>query len=549
MQSTVPVISEDFESKLLQQSVSRLNQVLLPYCIAVVLLCYLDRTSVAFAALQLCALPWFTAAVYGLGSGLFYAGYIVFQVPSSVFAAKVGPGRWLSIITLGWGLSAAACAMVGGVWSFLLLRLLLGAAESGAFPTMWYLLALFYPDRSLTVPYSALESAAAVGLAAAAPIAAALFQLDGAWGLRGWQWLFIVEGTPCLALGIALWYMLPNDSKALRFVSKAQLARLAREKRTRKQPSRTAELGPAGANVVPEPTVARAGAAYPFGTFDKVVHIPVTSRNEAWDGRQGQESMEGSEHQDHSGHDSHPAQTGMAALVGAVCNPQYWYLAVMKLTKDITYSSLVYWTPLLLASILSPSLGSHHTAAAKQGRLLAEGFCTSKSHKSVVALFSTIPYICASFTSVGVGYSSQKSNEQKLHIAVPLLAGSMLLVLLPVALQHSAVLAFVLLTAAIAACNGTTGVIYSWVQSVTKDETSTVAFAFVNSISNIGSIVGPYVFGLLYQATNAYASSIVVVSICMFVSGLLAILWPWEEKRNSYSALRSTDSDIELHKR
>eukprot|EP00775_Hariotina_reticulata_P001122 gene1122-1457_t len=117
----------------------KIHRFLLPLFVSLVVVCYLDRTSLAFAALQLCNKDWFNAKVYGLGSGVFYAGYVAFQIPSNLMLNRVGAKIWLPIITAAWGAVATCCIFISSPASFYALRLALGITEAGAFPAMWHI--------------------------------------------------------------------------------------------------------------------------------------------------------------------------------------------------------------------------------------------------------------------------------------------------------------------------------------------------------------------------------------------------------------------------
>ncbi|EIE20526.1 MFS general substrate transporter, partial [Coccomyxa subellipsoidea C-169] len=152
---------------------------LLPFFFSVALLCSIDRANLSYAALQLNHDLKFSHTVYGLGSGLFFLGYMVFQVPSTYVCARVGAPKFLGTIVVVWGLVATLFAWMQTSAQFYTLRLILGLAESGAYPGMWYSLALFYDDKELGVAYTTVSTATAVAGVLGGPIAAALLSLNG----------------------------------------------------------------------------------------------------------------------------------------------------------------------------------------------------------------------------------------------------------------------------------------------------------------------------------------------------------------------------------
>ncbi|KAF6250989.1 major facilitator superfamily domain-containing protein, partial [Scenedesmus sp. NREL 46B-D3] len=160
--------------------IRKTHKALLPLFVSLVIVTYLDRTSLAFAALQLCSTDWFNAKVYGLGSGVFYAGYVLFQIPSNLLLSRLGAKLWLPLITAAFGTVAVCSALfIQGPTSFYALRLALGVTEAGVFPGMWHVCGQFYPNAYITVPYSVIEASIAVSQILAAPAAAALLQLSG----------------------------------------------------------------------------------------------------------------------------------------------------------------------------------------------------------------------------------------------------------------------------------------------------------------------------------------------------------------------------------
>jgi ACS family tartrate transporter-like MFS transporter len=171
---------------------------------------YMDRVNISFAALQMNRDLHFSATTYGFGAGLFFLSYAACEVPSNLLLYRFGARRWLARIMITWGLLAIGMLFVRTPAQFYIVRFLLGMSEAGFFPgVVFYLMQWFPPElRARTVSrfYISLPlSAAFMGL-----IAGALLNLDGQLGLRGWQWLFLVEGMPAVLLGIAFYFLLPD---------------------------------------------------------------------------------------------------------------------------------------------------------------------------------------------------------------------------------------------------------------------------------------------------------------------------------------------------
>lgn len=195
---------------------------LLPLLIGLYIISYLDRVNVGFAALTMNADIGLSASVYGWGAGLFFIGYCLFEVPSNLLMAKVGARRWIARILFTWGLIATCMALVEGPKSFLTLRFLLGVAEAGFFPAVILYLTFWFPARYRARIVSTFMLSIPISLAVGAPVSTALLQLDGWMGLKGWQWLFIIEGIPgMLMVGVVLKY-LPDSPKHASWLTDAE---------------------------------------------------------------------------------------------------------------------------------------------------------------------------------------------------------------------------------------------------------------------------------------------------------------------------------------
>jgi len=173
-------------------------------------LSYLDRTNVAVAALTMNEDIGISAAAFGLGAGLFFIGYFVFEVPSNLIMYRVGARIWMARIMITWGIVAGAQALAVGETSFYAIRVLLGIAEAGFFPGMILYLTFWFPADSRARAVGWFMAAVPLSTAIGAPLGGLLLKLDGAWGLAGWQWLFVVEAVPTVIIGVLLLAWLPD---------------------------------------------------------------------------------------------------------------------------------------------------------------------------------------------------------------------------------------------------------------------------------------------------------------------------------------------------
>ena len=178
---------------------------LIPFMFVLYVVAYLDRINVGFAALQMRQDLGFTDTVYGLGAGIFFIGYFLFEVPSNLIMHRVGARVWMARIMISWGVISAAMMLARGAASFYALRFLLGAAEAGFFPGMILYLTYWFPAAEQARAVARFMTATAMAGVVGGPISGAiLVGLGGRGGLAGWQWLFLLEGLPAVAFGLAV---------------------------------------------------------------------------------------------------------------------------------------------------------------------------------------------------------------------------------------------------------------------------------------------------------------------------------------------------------
>jgi len=181
--------------------VRKLRRRILPFAMLLYFVSFLDRVNVGFAAFSMNKAIGLTPAEFGFGGGIFFVGYILFQVPSNMVLYRIGARRWISRVVVVWGLVSAGSAFVVGPHSFYAMRFLLGVAESGFFPGILLYLTLWFPERHRAVAVAAFMAAAPLSTAVGSPISGALMELPRIAGLQDWQWLFILEALPAVLLG------------------------------------------------------------------------------------------------------------------------------------------------------------------------------------------------------------------------------------------------------------------------------------------------------------------------------------------------------------
>ncbi|MBI3494208.1 MAG: MFS transporter, partial [Acidobacteria bacterium] len=185
---------------------ARARRRLIPFLFLLYIVAYLDRINVGFAALQMNQALGFSAATYGFGAGIFFLSYVLFEIPSNVILARVGARLWIARIMITWGLVSSGMMFVRGVPGFYTLRFLLGLAEAGFFPGIIFYFTRWFPARERARTIATFMTATLTAGVIGAPISGALLSIHAA-GLAGWQWLFLPEGVPAVALGVVVLFV------------------------------------------------------------------------------------------------------------------------------------------------------------------------------------------------------------------------------------------------------------------------------------------------------------------------------------------------------
>ncbi|MCV7285397.1 MFS transporter [Mycolicibacterium wolinskyi] len=216
---------------------------LMPLLIAAYIIAFIDRTNIGLAKNHLEADLGLSAAAYGLGAGLFFLAYSLCEVPSNLIMHRVGARLWITRIMVTWGLLSAAMAFVQGPVSFYILRVLLGMAEAGLFPGVMLYLTYWFGREQRARANGAFLVAVCLANIMGAPIGGALLGMDGVLGWHGWQWMFVIEGLPAVALAFVVYKFLPNGPQDAKWLDPQQAreltARLAREQQEGAQASGT----------------------------------------------------------------------------------------------------------------------------------------------------------------------------------------------------------------------------------------------------------------------------------------------------------------------
>ena len=208
---------------------------LLPFAVLSYVLAYIDRINVSFAGLTMRPDLGMSAGTFGFAVGMFYWGYFIFEVPSNVILEKVGARIWIARIMISWGILAGLTAMVTGSTSFAIVRFLLGVAEAGFFPGIILYFTYWFPSHHHARIVSGFLVGLPVAVAVGAPISTGLLGLDGLFGLKGWQVMYIAEAIPTVVIGVITFFVLTDRPEQAKFLTAEErnwlVATIAAERR------------------------------------------------------------------------------------------------------------------------------------------------------------------------------------------------------------------------------------------------------------------------------------------------------------------------------
>lgn len=449
----------------------KLDRRILPWLFSLGAVCYLDRTNLSYAAVELNRDLQFSCKTYGLGAGLFFIGYAVCQVPSSRVFSYFGMPYLCSTIIL-WGIVAGSFALVQSSTAFLLLRVLLGVFESGTFPCMWAYLARFYSPEELGASYAYIATSTALAQIIGSPIAAGILSMDGLGGISGWQWLFIIEGFTSVCFGIILFYALPSCPESASF--------LAPEERLWLQEKQDGNL-------------IKHQNTHKSGTLSTIWHECCRFGRVIKDWR----------------------TLYLSAVLFAITQAMY---------------GCVFFIPMIIHSFFFSS-SSTQEGDVPVSACSGEESSSHSGEGALVAILSMVPFASATICMIIVGKMSESANERRYHAAIPVCLGAIFMMATP-GMMHLGipVMAFISLTLAAAALWSYHGPFMTWPVVFFDRENAVLAFAIMNSIGSAGGFFGNAILGILAEATGGYGIAMVCIGIILLLGGIAIILMPPPER-------------------
>ncbi|HEX3892609.1 MAG TPA: MFS transporter [Terracidiphilus sp.] len=207
----------------------KISRRLVPFLVVLYLVAFLDRVNIGFAALTMNRDLGIGESLFGLAAGMFFLGYFFFEVPSNLMLLRVGARRWIMLLMIAWGIFSVATAFVPSSTLYIVLRFLLGSAEAGFYPGVILYLTFWLPPSVRSSVMALFVTAIPLSNILGSPLSAQILLLDHAGGLKGWQWLFILEGAPAIVLGFFVLFLLPDKPADVAWLSAEEKQTLARE--------------------------------------------------------------------------------------------------------------------------------------------------------------------------------------------------------------------------------------------------------------------------------------------------------------------------------
>ncbi|WP_341643799.1 MFS transporter [Thauera sp. SDU_THAU2] len=418
--------ASDAEQRFADTTYRKVALRFIPFLMLCYVVAYLDRVNIGVAKLNMMADLGFSEAAYGLGAGLFFIGYMVFEVPSNLIMHRVGARFWIARIMISWGILSGMMAYVTEPWQFYTLRFLLGIAEAGFYPGVILYLTYWFPNHRRGKMTAIFQAGIPVAGIIGNPLSGWIMaSFDGFYGHHGWQWMFLLEALPTLPLFIAVLLILDNKVEDARWLTQEE-RNLIRSDLDRDNAKRDS--------------------------------VPLAAVFRDW---------------------------------------RVWRIIMITFAAMMGLYSLGFYLPTLVREA-----GVADTAA--------------------VGYYSAIPYLVAIVAMVGVGWSSDRLRERRLHLAGVLVVGATGLIASTFAGNN---LAFALISLSVAAAGiiSFSPIMWTLPTAFLGGATAAAAIGLINSLANLGGFVSPYLIGWIRETTHSTSPALYVIAACMLGAAALTL--------------------------
>ena len=412
--------------QLERETMARVRWRLIPLLFLCYYAAYLDRVNVGFAGLTMNKALGFSATVFGVGSGIFFVGYFLFEIPSNLILSKVGARRWIARILLTWGIISGLTAFVWSANSFYAIRFLLGLAEAGYYPGIILFLTWWFPAQYRSRMISQFMTAIPVAVVTGSIFSGYLLGLDGVFGLQGWQWLFLLEALPALVLSVVVYFYLTDGPEHAHWLLPEQREwlskRLAAERSQR----------------------------------ESIRHY---------------------------------------GLGETLRNPRIWALTLIYFGQNVTGYGMVLFLPQIVKRF---GLSNVQT-----------GFVTA------------LPYLFGIVALILWGLSSDRTGERNKHCAAACLGSAACLISCLVLDNPVAMMAAIILAQCAAA--GIAPTFWALPTAMLTGSAAAGGIALINSVGNLGGFLGPYLMGLIQDATGSFPLGLLAIATGSIVAGVVVL--------------------------
>jgi len=478
------------EAAVEKSAMRKIYMRLLPFAILSYVLAYIDRINVSFAGLTMRGDLHLSATDFGFALGTFFLGYFIFEVPSNVIMEKVGARIWIARIMITWGIFAGAMAFVYDTTSFSIVRFLLGVAEAGFFPGMLLYFTYWFPRRHHARIVSGFLAGLPVAVALGAPISTALLSLDGLFGLKGWQIMYIAEAIPTVVVGFLTLLVLTDRPAQAKFLTTEEKEWLAAKLASERPPTKDVHFGTVKVVVL--------SLMYIVITIASLALLYFTPQITAWLN----------------------AQFGNVPPVVVVVIP-YIFGTIGLLVWGRTADHNL-WKAMINTKVLLLAVNYFGIVTASLGML----YFIPQIIKSLgnfsnmeVGWLTMIPYICGGIGMVVWGRISDKMNERRWNLLVACVLSTGGLVL--AGYTMGTWWAMVGMSMAAVGFYGSKGPFFAMPPIFLSGTALAAGFAWINSIGNLGGIVGPYYVGYMKDLTGNFAGGLFGLALLSLIAALV----------------------------
>lgn len=474
----------------LEQTVIRkVTMRLMPYMFLMYIFNYLDRTNLSFARIKFQGDLHMSDTAFGVGAGIFFAGYFLFEVPSNLVMQRVGARKWMARIMVSWGIISSAMMFTNSTMTFYTLRFLLGVAEAGFFPGMILYLTYWFPAVERARAVARFMTATALAGAFGGPVSGLLLSgMDGVGRLKGWQWLFLVEGIPSFILGFVTYFYLTDRPEQAHWLSADEKEclrlRLSKEEDRRQTQQRTGLIDAfrnPRTRQVSGICVIAAIAIYCYFLLPKVLSGSGWSTLAV------------------SLVSTIPYLIAIIAMI--VVHAQVRLLCALYFAIVVGAYGMTFWLPKLLSDFHLSILG--------------------------VGFVSAIPYLLAAGAMVVVAHLSDRSCERKRWVAACASLATIGLVCTALAISHkvqSPIPGIVGICLVSIGISSSMGPFWSLPTSFLTGAGAAGGIALINSVGNLGGQLGPFMMGKAEDLTKSNAAGLYVLAGSTTIAVILSFI-------------------------